>query len=236
MLHTGRVGSTVVARMLARHPNLRWDGEIFEHRSERSTFSPFLDLRARIGSAARAGRCYGFETKHHYDHHGHLYGLRVGPYVERLTRLGFDHFIEIRRENYLRQIVSGTRLRQTGQSHAPVGERVEHPPIGIDPRSVPLGRRYLPLRERFAQMDALHAETLHALQGRHVLHLTYERDIEQDPTAAYVKICEFIGLDPTPPEVALRRTNDAPLADLIANFNEVADDLAGTQYEWMLEE
>jgi len=37
MLHSGRVGSTVVAKMLDHHPRLRWEGEIFEHLSQLKT-------------------------------------------------------------------------------------------------------------------------------------------------------------------------------------------------------
>lgn len=241
MLHTGRVGSTVVAQMLAGHPALIWEGEIFERRleapgSRRTRFiPPLIDLRLRLGAAVRAGRRYGFETKHHYEHHGHHYGLYVEAYVEHLAKIGVDHFIEVRRENYLRQIVSGVRLRGSGRSHARLGERVEREPLVIDPEAVPLGRVHLPLRARFAEMDDLHARTAEALRGRRALHLTYEQDIEDEPWVAYARICEFLGLDPVPTEPTLRRTNDAALTELIANYEEVASDLAGTPYEWMLE-
>lgn len=239
MLHTGRVGSTVVARMLEEHPGIRWEGEIFERRlrenGRRVELPPFIDLRARIGSATRDGLRYGFETKHHYEHHGHLYDLGVDRYVERLERIGFDYFIEVRRKNYLRQIVSGVRLRHSGQSHVSVGDRVERSSLFVDPAAVPLGRVNIPLVERFAVMDTLHKETTRALEGRHALFLTFERDIEKDPQVAYVRICEFLGLEPSPVQVTLRRTNDAPLRDLVSNFDAIVEELSGTEYEWMLE-
>lgn len=243
MLHTGRVGSTVVAKLLEQHPGIQWDGEVFERRLQRrgqrkprrrDRLPPLLDIRARVGAAARAGRCYGFETKHQMDQHGFVHGLAVGALVDHLSRYGIDRFIEVRRENYLRQVVSTIRLRQTGKSHAKVGQQVEHPPIIIDPRSVPLGRRYVPLLERFLIFDDLHVETRQALAGRQALHLTYERDIEQDPLQAYRRICAFIELEPVAAEIKLRRTNDAPLVELIENYDEVADLLAGSRYEWML--
>lgn len=248
MLHTGRVGSTVVARMLEQHPDLRWDGEVFESRLpskkralkrrsrwlRREILPPLLDLRSRLGRATREGFHYGFESKHHFDQHGFTHGLPVGALVEELSRMGFEHFIEVRRENYLRQVISVIRMRQGARAHARVGEQVELSALVVNPQAVPLGRAHLPLRERFAQFDTLHEETIKVLEGRRYLSLTYERDIERDPTNAYNRICEFIGLRPVTTQVTLRRTNDAPLRSLIANFDEVADELAGTQYEWML--
>jgi len=250
MLHSGRVGSTVVAKMLDHHPRLRWEGEIFEHLSQlntlppdrrpdfhlRDALPPLVKLRVRSGDAYRAGCRYGFEAKHHPDQHGHIYGLEVEPFVARLSRLGVQYFIELRRKNYLRQVLSVVRLRQTGQNHVRAGDPVQHSPVVINPDSVPLGRSDLPLRERFAEMDALHKKTVAVLQDRHALHLTYEEDIEDDPACAYRQICDFMGLSPMNPKVSLRRTNDAPLTSLIANYDEIRSELLGTPYEWMLEE
>lgn len=250
MLHSGRVGSTVVAKMLNQHPRLQWEGEIFEHLSQlktlppdrrpdfhlRDALPPLVKLRVRSGGAHRAGHRYGFEAKHHRDQHGHIYRLDIQPFVERLSRLGVTHFIELRRKNYLRQVLSVVRLRQTGRSHVRASESIEQSPVVINPDSVPLGRIHLPLRTRFAEMDALHEHTVDALRDRHALHLTYEDDIEDDPACAYRQICDFMGLSPADPEVSLRRTNDAPLTDLIANYEEIRSVLLNTPYEWMLEE
>ncbi|MDX9873495.1 MAG: hypothetical protein RBS88_01180 [Spongiibacteraceae bacterium] len=245
MFHTGRVGSTVVAKLLEQHPQIHWDGELFERRLQRrrgklrskrrDLLPPLVDLRMRVGHAARAGRIYGFEAKHQTDQHGYVYGLEIGPFVDWLMRHGVDRFIEVRRENYLRQVVSTIRLRQTGRSHARIDQQVEHPPIVIDPEAVPLGRTQVSLLERFAIFDELHQATRRALQGQQALQLTYERDIERNPVAAYQRICAFLDLEPAPAEVRLRRTNDAPLTDLIANFDEVAERLVATPYSWMLE-
>jgi len=133
-------------------------------------------------------------------------------------------------------VLSVVRLRQTGQDHVRAGDPVEHSPVVINPDSVPLGQSDLPLRERFAEMDALHKKTVAAFRGRHALHLTYEADIEDDPTCAYQQICGLMGLSASDPDISLRRTNDAPLTSLIANYDEIRSELLGTPYEWMLEE
>lgn len=249
MLHTGRVGSTVVAKLLEQHPLLAWEGEIFERRQQRKRarerdgvplnkrdlVPPLVDLRARVGAAARDGLRYGFETKHHPGLHARVYRLAVNDYVERLGEMGFDHFIEVRRENYLRQVASAIRLGKTGKSHVRVGETVDRSTIRIDVGATRFGATQAPLCEQFARLDELHEETQRALQSRNALLLTYERDIERDPTCAYQQICRFVGLEPVSAEVKLRRTNDVPLSGLIDNFDEVADALAGTRYGWMLE-
>ena len=73
------------------------------------------------------------------------------------------------------------------------------------------------------------------LAGEDVLELSYEDDIAEDPRAAYARVCTWLGLEVVPAEPDLRRTNPRALREVISNWDEVANGLAGTPYAWMLE-
>jgi hypothetical protein len=100
--------------------------------------------------------------------------------------------------------------------------------------AVPFGPRQ-PLLAAFEEMRAGEDLLHHALDGRPALHLVYEDHVESDPTVAYRLICDLIGVEPGKAEAQLGRTGDAPLTDLLSNFDEIADLLNGTEFEWMLD-
>lgn len=241
MLHTGRVGSTVVAKMLERHPALLWDGELLERyrkqklSEQRIVRDPFAVLRWRMRNAGN--RTYGFETKvHRLQHLGpEVLRLDTAEYVERLRELGFSRFIVLRRKNYLRQAVSAAVGQADERRHISKEEKGKIVRIDFDVERTPLMKSALPLLQRFEEFDALY-DTLDRLLGDdEVLRLTYEDDIEQNPKVAYEKICSFLGLPSAPAEIELRKTNPYPLSDILLNYEEVAALLRGTEYEWMLE-
>ena len=68
-----------------------------------------------------------------------------------------------------------------------------------------------------------------------MLHLVYEEDVEDDPALAYRQVCDLIGVASESIESRLGRTGAAPLTSLLTNFDEIAELLTGTEYEWMLD-
>lgn len=234
MLHVGRCGSTVVARMLDEHPDITWDGEIFEpsHRAELNESDDLApaDLIAR--RRTRAPHHYGFETKYLASHHLGALGMSLPDYLAMLQHLGFDRFVALHRTNYLRRIVSGAVGRRAGTWHRSkpgVGEPVV---ITLDPQRVPFGGEQA-LLDVFAELSA-GEEALHRLLPDNALWLTYEDDIAGDPVVAYRRVCDLLGVKPAPAAPQLFPTNPFPLAEMLANYDEIADLLASTPYEWML--
>jgi hypothetical protein len=92
-----------------------------------------------------------------------------------------------------------------------------------------------PLLAAFEEMKTGESALRAALDGRSTINLVYEDHVEGDPALAYGLICESIGIEPGAAEVRLERTGDAPLSALLSNFDEIAELLTGTEYEWMLD-
>lgn len=234
MFHVGRCGSTVVARMLDEHPEITWDGEIFEP-SERDRLGEPDDLEPRElieQRRSKAPRHYGFETKYLRSHHLGALGLSLDDYVDLLGGIGFDRFAALHRRNYLRRVVSGAVGRQAGTWHRRKPGAGEPQVIGLDPQRVPFGGDQ-PLLDVFAELAA-GEEALRRRLPAGAVWLTYEEDIAPDPAIAYRKICELFGVEPAEVEPRLFPTNPFPLHAILANYDEIAGLLAGTEYEWML--
>ncbi|MEN8239769.1 MAG: hypothetical protein ABFR53_11285, partial [Actinomycetota bacterium] len=66
------------------------------------------------------------------------------------------------------------------------------------------------------------------------LWLTYEDDIERDPSIAYRRVCGLFGVTPSDSEPALAQTNPFPMEEIIDNYDEIYELLDGTEYAWML--
>lgn len=236
MLHVGRCGSTVVARMLDDHPEVTWDGEIFEP-SVRAHLPEPVDLEPAALIAARRERAhgrYGFETKYLQSHHLGRLGLSLEGYLATLEGLGFRRFVTLHRRNYLRRVVSGAVGRSSGtwhRSRAGAGPLVE---IRLDPQRVPFGPDR-PLLDVFHELEAGEAALREQLPKESTLRLTYEEDIASDPTIAYRRICSLMDIEPLHPRPELFPTNPFPLHQILTNYEEIATLLDGTRFEWMLE-
>lgn len=237
MLHAGRCGSSVLADLLKQRPDFRWAGELFE------SMPPIyyrMDARRRarerIGNALWRWRTpyFGFDTKVLPEQHLHadLANQTVEEYVALLESLGFRHFILLGRRNHLRRAVSVAVGGKTGQWNTTGA--VARARVTLDPARFASYGATLPLLDYFRALDAVHARVRAALQGRHVLELEYEADLQADPRAAYARTCAWLGLPPHPVEVRLRKINDRPLADIVDNLDELRAALTGTPYEWML--
>lgn len=241
MFHLGRCGSTVLGQMLNQHPQIHWAGEIFEDyktgrlpRAERM-IPPMWTLRGQMARCAEP--IFGLETVI-------IPGQELGPtlnqslaeHVQALQALGYKHFIELRRENHLRKVVSGHVGKQRGKFHRRVGEPVELQTVRVEVDRGPFTRTVAPLLERFQMFEAAYARVRELVPGETLLSLAYERDIAPDPHIAYRKVCAFLALPDHPVEITHARSNPFPLRDVIENWSEVEDALAGTEYEWMLSE
>lgn len=238
MLHSGRVGSTVLGTMLGDRDDCRWDGEPFEPSSSRRVAEfeqgrPPSEVVA-LRRAATPDTAYVLAVKYLWSHHLRVLELTLPALVEALSDGGVDHWVLVHRRNHLRRVVSGAVGRARGSYH----QRSSDGPadlvtVRLDPQDVPFGPG-APLLDVFAELDRGRSELQRLLTDSRALWLTYEDDIEHDPTVAYRRVCDFLGLPAQEVDVRLRRTTPFPLSQVIENHDEIATLLRGTPHEWML--
>jgi hypothetical protein len=235
--HQGRCGSTVLAHLLDQHPRLTAFGEIFEtpYQRRRLPASAAAMLRARRAQALPGQAIV--EAKFFECQHLSLLGLSLEAFVDLLRDCGYRRFIVLDRKNYLKKIVSSRMAMARGRRfHYAAGEAVPDTRISLDVTGVQILGKHAPMAEMFAYMDGQYARLRAALDGEAVLELTYEDDVAQDPRAAYARICSWLGLETAPAETDMSRANPRALREVISNWDEVAQALAGTPYAWMLED
>lgn len=226
--------------MLGDRTDAVWDGELFEPRRRSKVpeleagLSPHEVIRTRRGS--NEDKAYAFAVKYLWSHHLAVLGVDLPGLLELLEAGGVDHFVVIRRRNYLRRVVSGAVGRARGTYHQRISDGPsELTRVRLDLDGVPFGPGR-PLFDVFEELARGERELGSILEGRRQLWLTYEDDIEDDPLVAYRRLCSFLGLPPQDVNVRLTRTTPFPLVDVLDNYDEVAAALATTPHAWMLED
>src|SRR6185369_15057982 len=138
MFHIGRSGSTVLGDLLQQHPDIFWDGELFDSRGSKFTNSiarklnlfPFVPFNfIRVNMLKARGKYYGFETKFF---HLSKNGISLSEYFDKLQNMGFDHFIVLKRRNYLRKVISSLIGKQKNRYHQSLLEKPELNRIKVD--------------------------------------------------------------------------------------------------------
>jgi len=243
MFHIGRSGSTVLGNLLGQHSKIFWDGELYERlfRSyERQGFKvedqdvevdPVRVLRKRMHRAG--SRFYGCEIKFF---HLTLLRTNLADYVTHLHRLGFSHFIVLKRKNYLRVIVSAVITHKLARPHQSIHETPVLTRIELNVNNVQIDRDAKPLLGFLRDYDHKFSELEQYLGGHNMISLTYEDDILDDPYWGYQRVCRFLGIPHGNVTVSYGKTNPFTLNDILLNFDEVARNLKGTAFEWMLYE
>lgn len=237
MMHTGRVGSTVVADLLNQHPKVHWDGEIYPKRRDYYKNSLTKDSIDFLKFKMRQQRkpVYGFELKSanaqmtrpqsvNYD---------LKSFIRQIEKIGFEYFILIERKNYLRQYISLHKARES-KIHHTLQDVKNYKKIVFDPKNCHWFHKTTHLCEHFKYLDRFYENTAELLASKNRLHLIYEDDILPNPEAAYQKISDFLDLKPRKPEIRLKRTNPFSIEEMTDNYSAVAQALNATKYEWML--
>lgn len=229
MFHCGRCGSTVLGRMLGKHPSLHWTSEVMNKRRmkrfiERTGQSDFREvIQASMFESWKPW--YGCEVKGQDAKHA---GTSISEVMAFLMESGFEHFIFLERSNYLRKHTSYRIAKSTGRFHLEKGQKKAGP-----------SRIVLDVDEMRAALDTTarqHEMLRNVLADVPHLSLRYEDDIQSDPKVAYGKVCEYLGLSHYPQQAGLQRINPQKLRDLIINYDEVCIALKGSQYKWMVDE
>jgi LPS sulfotransferase NodH len=242
VIHAGRSGSTVVGDMLDQHPEVSWDGEVYQPIFQKRQYSdqslpPITDIDAvRYAvdqSRSVIARHYGFEVKFF---HLRVLGADLAPWLDAIeAQMPNLRYVVLRRRNLLRAIVSVVAARASGTWHVDPYDRTRRVRVRIDPDAVFVNRTWGRLIEVLREFERDFAALDGLLAARPSLPLSYEEDVMDDPSIAYAKVCAHLGLQAGTPTVRYARTNPHPLCELMDNHAEVAAALRGSEFEWMLE-
>lgn len=236
--HHGRCGSTVLGNMLGQHPDIKWYSEIYHTYTLRGKARPRWRHDLRTAQVVSGDCMPGVEVKGLPCQDLETIGASLPEFSAGLRANGFVHCIVLDRANILRKLISvqvvDQGLRSTyhqTKSESGISGRLE-----LDVDRVRVLRKFAPLAEMLeyiAEQTEVARETLS--RDFDVLSLRYEDHIEHDPKVAYDLFCRHVGVEPISPEVRLNRINTLPMSELLSNYQQVADTLVGTPYEWMLE-
>jgi LPS sulfotransferase NodH len=243
MFHIGRSGSRVLADILNQHPQVYWDGEIYERliqdwEKKGNTIGthglpvdPIEHLQQRMTGSENT--FFGFEVKFF---HLRLAHITLQHFIEHLYQLGFSHFIILKRKNALRKIVSSVIAHKNAQYHISANEKTKKTRIELDIDNVQIDRDAKPLVAYLQDYEKNFRKLEMLLKDQQVLQLTYEDDISANPYVGYQKICHFLEITPQAVSIRYGKTNPFTLAEMLINFTEVEHLFNGTPFEWMLYE
>lgn len=240
MLHVGRSGSTVLGGLLDQNPHIWWDGEIYHNQAiynglPSKQFNSEKWLRKQFSKSGK--KFYGFEFKPLADQHLSFIEKSLDEYLCELKKLKVTHYILLKRNNYLRRMVSQYVGSKSGKRHVNINEKQGITKVKIDVKNAYFGDRPVPksLVECFQEIDEAYALVEKTLADEKILVLSYEDDIlKAGPIVAYEKVCSFLGLSPSKVQVKIGRTNPFPLEEIIENYEDIVKTLSTTKYSWML--
>lgn len=244
MVHIGRCGSTVVAKLLAQHGQIFWANELYEPIFKQwdrlnpdftqpgvMAMPPIEYLKLSISKSN--AKTYGFEIK---PYHFRLIKIPFEEYIKEIERLGFKHFILLDRKNKLRKIISSIKAKESGVYHLEKGSKPQFQKINISLDNIQIDHESKSLLSFINDYikDINFIDNI--LKDKNLLKLSYEEDIEKDPMNAYGKICDFIGVKNLNPTISLAKTTPFSIKELVDNYDEVANYLNFSSHAWMLED
>jgi len=215
----GRTGSNLLETLVNSHPHVVCEGEILLRRYIKVLY-PKVYIKGRATN-------YPLDT---------VYGFRLQPnhlIFQKLPTLSFFSFlvdehwkiIYLRRENFLRQIVSGKIANQRKEWHYHSIQKKEStlPQIELNiPR----------LLENLEAKQIALSEEKRLLQQLPHIEVVYEYDLlnpEKHQETAN-RIFAYLSLSSAKVETKLERTPFQNLAKIISNFDEVTEALKNTKY------
>ena len=226
--------------MLNSHPDIEWQSELFHPLHEKTdSLVAFEDPYELLEAPLSRSNSYlfGFETKfQHLDENG--LNVELGAYLVKLRSLGFENFILLERQNYLRQAISVARGQLTKTWHVAPGEKKpEFPAFELDLTKVSLGGHDREIIECFEFLEDSYQNATKVLssEGIDFLKLSYEDDLESNAGVGLQRTLSFLGLRQIEPAVTLQKLDSRPVSEMISNWQEVFERLKGTRFEWMCE-
>lgn len=239
LLHYGRAGSTLIATMIAQNKLFYFDGEIYERLRTG-------DLTLPENNKNRPGDLL-LKRRNKYFYRDYLVSIKPIPeehlrpdllnmsysrLLALLDQAKIDKIIIIKRENYLKQVLSHRLALEWKKWHFKSHEKSEIIKVRLNCTSFNFGVYKGELLELFRRFDDYYSNMIEETPS--ALILNYERDIESDPYVAYNKIKEYLNLNKNRPNITLSRSNVFENESVIENYDEVKEYFAGSIYEWMV--
>ena len=234
LLATQRTGSSVLWRTLDTHPSLHVRGEMFmngmEHPESYAAClgRPGRQLLARLTPAWSVRR---YLDRFYADRSGvaaigfKLMYSQLRPEIWSWLEAHEADVLHLVRHNPLKILISKAAAEATGRRHLAPGERHEPEPVALDVAS--LG----PSLDRITSQVEAHRARIAEL---HHLEISYEELLDR-PQALFDRCFGFLGVEPQPTELALRKLTPNTLRDALANYDEVAAALEHTPHAVLLE-
>lgn len=228
--HTHRCGSTVLGDLLNQHPEIHWDGEIYDRLTKYCTNKmkkkpvKYIDYRKNYVTYPY----YGMEVTivhliHFFKH------LKLTEFIKILKSKGFDNFIILERKNYLRRMISGYILFETmkfkSKNSNPKLNKITLPVIYKDGETI---------IDKIEFLKKFYSDLNDIMKNEKHLKLYYEDDILTNPVIACEKVIDFLDIKMHSPNINLKKQNPFPIKDILINFEEVEKHLKNTKFEWML--
>lgn len=235
---TQRTGTTLIRTCLDSHPRVHCSGEVFKFgrrpyqgpdaywrycrstplRRLRKVFARRRQVYAFLDSLLTGDdRMAGFKLM--YSH-----ARRFPEVVEYVIERGLP-IVHVVRRNCLRTLVSREMARVSSVYHQYEGARQNQISVRVDTKGLTAAI------ERIADEDDAWVRCLGA--GARRLQVTYE-DFVCNRASGERELLSFLGLDVVPLTSPLLRIGAAELRENIANFDEVAAVLRGTEFEGLL--
>ena len=232
VLGRSRVGSNLLRGLLNAHPQAEAFGEIFRddnsldwdhagHFQSRSAHSmlrqdpvKFLDAKV-FGRYPSAIRAVGFKLFYYHARNGHK--AAVWPYLQDRTEIRIVH---LKRRNLLRTHLSRQRAAVTDQWVNTSGQPDSGVVVRLD---------YEECLKDFVQTRTSEEESDRAFADHPIFHLEYET-LVGDYGAEIRSLQDFLGLEPRAVTPSTFQQTRQPLSAVIANYAELREKFAGTQW------
>lgn len=232
-----RTGSTLLTRSLAEHPGVRVYGEILrnydcfadyvhEFRGAEELFqtqpSAFLDSRV-FRKYPPSVEAVGFKLLYLHAPREHSWGDEVWRYLLAQPQLNIVH---LKRENLLQGYISKMVARLSNEWIKYGTSTAQQDKLTVDLDD--MVKFFTWRRKTEADFDQRFA-------AFPILQVLYE-SLANDFDAEMARIQRFLGLEPVAVEQGTKQRASKPMSEQIANYDEVAERLADTEWAAFLED
>jgi hypothetical protein len=245
--HFGRSGSTVLGDLLDQHSSIKWFGEVFTLQSQTDNShymtaqSMYEYIRLATNKSFEGGKHCGIEIKPINFFSNPSCDMK--DLVQILASDSDMVHIFLQRKNILKRIVSSHKALHTGKYHVKgIHESGQDEPK-INTQKImfdywrdwdtnTVASNVLDLLENIEIVEQEVYSMINVMLGG-LASLNYEDHIESDPLVAYKKVLQLLQLNHQKISIRFKPTSGGLDNDLI-NFKEIADELSGTRFSWML--